>query len=147
MTHFDCGNIAAYYDGELDPAGTAEAAAHLAGCPACRAELAELKAVDAALASGGEPDISGRVMAAIRRRAAPPRPLFAGWWKVPAIALASCGLYVLFVETGLWPPGRASSLAALLSARGETEELRALLPGQSEKDASLLAMVLEGDVK
>jgi hypothetical protein len=86
-------------------------------------------------------------MAAVRAAAPERRPLLAGWWKVPAIALAACAVYALCVETGLWPPGNRT-LAAALSAGTETARARQLLfGGQRSDDANLLAMVLEGGSK
>ena len=48
MTHLDA-QLLAYLDGELSPAEIQAAEAHLAECPACRASLAELRALQSGL--------------------------------------------------------------------------------------------------
>lgn len=50
MTHLSPDQMSALADGALDPRARDEAERHLAGCPACRGAVAELRATDASLA-------------------------------------------------------------------------------------------------
>ena len=69
--------LQAYVDGDLKPEQTALLEAHLAGCDDCRADLARLQAVVAALETWplvDEPaETAARVMARVRPRSTPPR--------------------------------------------------------------------------
>lgn len=148
----NCGNIEAYLDGELSPRETLETAGHLASCRECREALAELQALDSMLAQGpdaGPKSICGSVMARVRTMLphAPRRNPFSGWWKVPALAFASCAVYAVCVETGLLPSG-AASLHTALRAQKETGRVYSMLFGINvTNNENLLAMVLEGDEK
>ena len=148
----DCDKTETCYDGELAGAEAVAAAAHTSACPACGARIAELQAVDKALdparAMAGA-DVSRAVMARIAelpaRAAAHP---FAGWWKVPAFALASCAVYALCAEAGLLPGYSAASLAAALRAERETAHFSSMMFGTSRAGrGEMLAMVLEGGKK
>jgi anti-sigma factor RsiW len=85
--------LESYLDGELDRAGVDELESHLAGCPACRAELAALEALRGALRAlpraHAPADLRARLAAVDglpameARRAAPAAP----WWKLAAAVL------------------------------------------------------------
>lgn len=138
-------DLQAFHDGELPPAGRREAEAHIAACGACRAGLESLRALDALLMRREVfRDIRGPVMARaemIRPQAAPLR----GWWKLPAMALASVAVYALCVETGMLPD-RGHALAAAVTAQRETQKLSAMMFGRSAGGREeMLAMLLEGE--
>ncbi len=92
----------------LDQLGTADRAridAHLAGCPACRAELADLRPVVAALADFGLPedrepvvpvDLRSDVLSAVRGRRAARRLRRIG------AAVAVAGLAAAAYAVGMW---------------------------------------------
>lgn len=147
-----CKELEAYHDGELPPAEEAVMEAHLRGCAACAEKLAGLRALDRLLAPPAElagRDISAAVLARLPASAGPEllSRTLRGWWKVPAMALASCAAYALCVETGLLP-SYTYSLTSVLAAQSEAAKLSAFVFGGSRSDnAQLLAMVLEGDVK
>jgi len=146
-----CSELEAFHDGELTREEILSATAHMDGCPACRTGLAGLRALDELLRPcAASADISSAVMT--RVAALDPGPAqcgrsLAGWWKVPALALASCAIYVLCSETGLLP-ARRSQLPAALSADKEALKLSTLLFGRPENDREqLLAMLFEGGEK
>lgn len=62
--------LAAYVDGELTPPQRAEVDAHLASCPRCQQELAELKALAAGLAALPKRQPAPQFLADIRRKIA-----------------------------------------------------------------------------
>ena len=145
-----CKELEAYHDGELPPAERALMEAHLHGCGACAERLAGLRALDRFLAMPTETsarDISAAVLK--RLPAAAESELrsrsLRGWWKVPALALASCAAYALCVETGLLPSSNYS-LTSTLAAQSEAGKLSALIFGRNQSGSEqLLAMVLEGN--
>jgi anti-sigma factor RsiW len=120
------GELEAYVDGELSRERTALLEQHLAGCEGCRAELARLGAVVAALESWplvAEPaELTARVMAQVRPRpgvspsaplpstmlgtgrtgagGSPVLPGFRIHWSDLAISLAGASL--VFAATLLW---------------------------------------------
>ena len=81
---FDKGLIAAYYDGEADPAERAEVERHVASCPECARDLADMKELTGRLKSLGRAAAPATLAPAVAkeigvRRAAPsPRP----WMKL-----------------------------------------------------------------
>ena len=146
-----CAKLEVFYDGELPPAGARAAAAHIDTCPSCRGELSRLRALEKILKPHiPAPDISAAVIARIATldAGATRRKLtFVGWWKVPALALVSCAIYALCVETGLLPASQSPLLAAV-AAQKEAEKLSIMLFGGRETDSEqLLAMLLEGGKK
>ncbi|MBA5639153.1 anti-sigma factor [Duganella sp. LX20W] len=65
--------MAAWLDGELDPAGALQLESHLAGCAACRAALAQLKALRSAVAQeatrhAAPPHLRQRISAALQQQ-------------------------------------------------------------------------------
>jgi anti-sigma factor RsiW len=129
--------LEAYVDGELSPERTALLEQHLAGCEGCRAELARLQAVVAALESWPlvtEPaELTARVMAQVRPRpgvspsaplpstmlgtgrtgagGSPVLPGFRIHWSDLAISLAGASL--VFAATLLWRYLTSTNLAYL----------------------------------
>lgn len=145
-----CGQLEAFHDGELPQAERLSMEEHVRNCPDCREELADLRAMDNLLVPRGmQCDITGAVMNRVAELvSARPRSalsILAGWWKVPALALASCAVYALCVETGLLP-GRQSQLVSALSAYNSSQKISAMLyGGQKAGDEQLLALLIEGD--
>jgi anti-sigma-K factor RskA len=128
---------AAYLLGALAPEEAAGYEAHLAACPACRAEVEDLRPAAAALPASAvlapvPAAVGTRVMAEVRREAglldagrAPARPASRrrAWWRwpTPALALAALliGLAVGLGAAGVIGPGEKTvELAATGSARG-----------------------------
>ena len=70
---------------------------------------------------------------------------FAGWWKVPALTLASCAVYVRCVETSLLPQPTSEPPAAASSSAGVVTLSTILSDGQEPSEGHLLTMILEGD--
>lgn len=139
--------LQAFHDGELSPAAAGAVKAHIASCPACREELKALRSLDVLL-KRKEPfsDISSAVMERVGAAAPAAGPL-GGWWKLPAMALASIAIYAFCVESGLLPE-RAHALTAAVAAQREAGKASALLFGGSAgSKEELLAMLLEGDNK
>jgi anti-sigma factor RsiW len=147
--------LEAYVDGELSPERTVLLEQHLAGCEGCRAELARLQAVVAALESWplvAEPaQLTARVMAHVRPRpgvspsaplpstmlgtgrtgagGSPVLPGFRIHWSDLAISLAGASL--VFAATLLWRYLTSTDLAYLyrtqMSLRLEMLRLEMLL--------------------
>jgi hypothetical protein len=133
--------LEAYVDGELSQERTALLEQHLAGCEGCRAELARLQAVVAALESWplvAEPaELTARVMARVRTRPgvspsaslpstmlgtgrtgvgdSPVLPGFRIHWSDLAISLAGASL--VFAVTLLWRYLTSTDLAYLYRAQ------------------------------
>lgn len=121
--------LEAYVDGELSPERTALLEQHLAGCEGCRAELARLQAVVAALESWplvAEPaQLTARVIAQVRQRpgvspsatlragagGSPVLPGFRIHWSDLAISLAGASL--VFAAALLWRYLTSTDLAYL----------------------------------
>ncbi len=109
--------LQAYADGELSPERAALLEQHLTGCDGCRAELARLQAVVAALETWplvAEPvQLTAHVMARVRPR--PALPAFRLRWSDFAISLAGAGLAFAAVLT--WHYLASTSLAHLYHAQ------------------------------
>jgi len=152
MTHDEIKkNLSAYHDGELPFLEMLAVKTHLAICPECYLELSQLRDLDALFAPSSavtERAFETAVMARIMNDApeADARAVYAGWWKVPALALASCAVYAVCVETGLLPSGY--DLASALAAQSEAQKLSSVLFGNSRGgNEQMLAMLLDGDKK
>ena len=139
--------LEAYVDGELSSERTALLERHFAGCEGCRAELARLQAVVAALETwplATEPaELTGRIMARVRPRPevgaayAEPRqrveplalPGFRIHWSDLAISLAGASL--VFAAALLWRCLTSTDLAYLyriqMSLRLEMLRLEVML--------------------
>jgi anti-sigma factor RsiW len=96
-------NLSAWMDGEVPEGLRQRLADHLAGCPACRAELVALERLDAALAGLEVPvpqGLASRVSRGLPRPASP--------W-VQSLALAVCLALGIFLGSSLtgtlypWP--------------------------------------------
>ena len=114
-----------YLDGEMDAEETGAFEEHLAGCPACRHELAEMRALFAALGglADAPPDaaFAGDVMAGLPRRRMPAaaRQLVAlqAVASVVLLALAYPTLAAGYEWVGTWfAPGRLGMLFEEMAA-------------------------------
>lgn len=109
--------LQAYVDGESSPERAALLERHLADCDGCRAELARLQVVVAALETWplvAEPaQLTARVMARVRPR--PALPAFRLRWSDFAISLAGAGL--VFGAMLAWRHLASTSLAHLYHAQ------------------------------
>ena len=109
--------LEAYVDRELSPEQAALLEQHVADCAGCRAELARLQAVTAALETWplvAEPaQLAARVMARVRpdlaAQAYPTAPRFRIYWSDLAISLAGAGLAAAIALAGYYlaPAGLA----------------------------------------
>jgi anti-sigma factor RsiW len=97
-------NLSAWLDGEVPEGLHRRLADHLAGCPACRAELEVLERLDAALGGLEVPGPQGLAAKVIRRL---PRPVASPW--IQSLALAVCLALGIFLGSSLsgalypWP--------------------------------------------
>ncbi|HBA60517.1 MAG TPA: hypothetical protein DCZ92_06815 [Elusimicrobia bacterium] len=153
MTHDEIKkNLSAYHDGELPFLEMLAVKTHLAVCAECFSELSRLRDLDALLTPAPavtEQGFEAAVMARIidHDPETDARALYTGWWKVPALALASCAGYAVCVETGLLPAGY-DPLASALAAQSEAQKLSSVLFGNSRAGSEqMLAMLLDGDKK
>ena len=109
--------LQAYADGELSPERAALLEQHLTGCDGCRAELARLQVVVAALETWplvAEPvQLTAHVMARVRPR--PALPAFRLRWSDFAISLAGAGLALAAVLA--WHYLASTSLSHLYHAQ------------------------------
>lgn len=93
--------LAAWRDGALSPAEATRVAAHVPGCPGCRAELATYETLDAALRRYRAPEPDARLWNAVRGRmngglrsrprGTPPRRLIGGLGALAAVVLLALG--------------------------------------------------------
>jgi anti-sigma factor RsiW len=93
--------LSAWLDGEVPEGLRQPLADHLAGCPACQAELSILKRLDAALAGLEVPVPQGLAAKVVRRLPQPASP-----WR-QSLALAVClalGIYLGSSLTGTFYP-------------------------------------------
>jgi anti-sigma factor RsiW len=100
-------HLSAWLDGEVPEGLHQRLADHLAGCPACRAELEILERLDAAL-GGLEVPVPQGLAAKVSRRL--PRPAASPW--VQSLALAVClalGIFLGSSITGSLYPVTAST--------------------------------------
>lgn len=96
-------HLSAWLDREVPEELRPRLAEHLAACPACRAELAALERLDAALAGLEAPEPRRDLAAGVLRRLPRPTPL---WFR--SLALAACLLLGIFLGgslTGTLYPG------------------------------------------
>jgi len=113
--------LSAYLDGEIDARRRAAVEAHLAGCDACRQELAALRGVSACLqawpAPETNPELSARFAEQLAARQSAARHPFAWPWARVAWAggLAACLVLGVFIyrheNTPRRPPINAHPLA------------------------------------
>lgn len=75
--------LSAWLDGELSEEGRAQVAAHLESCAACRRELAQLTALNAALAELAAPPVPLGLAERVLARVQPSRRF---WWQNLALA-------------------------------------------------------------
>jgi len=153
-------DLTALLDGALDGARRAEAEAHLAGCPACRAErdrLAGALARLAALPPPAEPSpwFETRLEARLaEQEAARPAGLLsrlAAWrWRLalPAAALGAVAALALFtVRHQRAARAEALALAAQLELLEDLEAAASAGDVESAEDAAVVASLDELDLK
>lgn len=107
MKHEECRELLGeWIDGALSAAKSAEAAAHVESCAACREDAARLRRLGPALFRAPAPAdprsteaFVARVMARVEEDSVPAWERFAGRWLTPALGLALCGLAAF-----LWLP-------------------------------------------
>lgn len=106
-------NLANYADGGVPPDERNAVEAHLRGCPACRAALAEVDPVAAVLVQSQSPPIppgfADRVMAHARYRITRPRGTWSPvqWWRTASAPMRGAAAAVLVVGfLGGWMMGR-----------------------------------------
>lgn len=146
-----CKDLEAYHDGELPPAARRLMLEHVKTCTACAAELAELRALDKMLTArfSESPDITGAVLSRLPKTAPqlPAGYFWQGWWKVPAMALASCALTLVLLESGLIPYN-SYMLTAAIKGQSEALKLTGFLFGKPQvADDKLLALMFDGGEK
>ena len=154
MTHDEIINkLSAFHDKELQRGEMAHIRAHLAKCAGCSLEISRLRALDGILTphtARADRKFAIDVMERITRLRGLQtirRPIYAEWWKVPALALTSCAAYILCVETGLLPSG-PYSLASTLAAQSDASKASSVLFGGSHGGSGqMLALLLDGDKK
>ncbi|HCC48014.1 MAG TPA: hypothetical protein DEQ38_07875 [Elusimicrobia bacterium] len=106
-------NLSAYYDGELPPQERAALEAHLANCPECRAELAQLGAVSKMVKTHGLEPVPPALKEAVLGAPRPaPRP-----WLKPVLALSTAAAGVLIMLHLTKTPDEVLSPALGFSAR------------------------------
>lgn len=129
MEHNICReNLSAYYDGELPPQERAALEAHLAGCPECRAELAQLGAVSKMVKTHGLEPVPTALKEAVLGAPRPaPRP-----WLKPVLALSTAAAGVLVVMNLTKTPDEVLSPDLGFSARQQSP--MAMSAPESEAD-------------
>ena len=127
--------IAAWFDGELDPAGIARAEAHVAACPVCQQRLSELTELRTAVCAQPYDRAPAALRAAIEHLSvettAPPRwHWLRRWWQgFGALAYwvgAASGIAAAALAAFIWTAGADQDQLADMVA---SAHLRALLPG------------------
>jgi len=150
--------------GELSDGEKAELQAHLDGCVGCRKELELLskswQALDnfkvPALSLEFEDSLMSRIRAGRRKEedaffgfdlfglSANARAALSGWWKVPALTLASCAVYVLSIETGLMPSRQYYPSAAARVQSAPNPIFAMLSEGQRTGGPGYVLALVEG---
>jgi anti-sigma factor RsiW len=144
--------LGAYLDGELADSRRQECEGHLAGCPACRAVLDELKELAPVLRTLGAPPVpdglSARILATAcdRQRSLLPAVVRAwidemraiSWLDGSLTAASLCAVIVIggFMGWTSHAPGEAAEMAAY-EARPEIFDTFGALPGASIEAATL----------
>ena len=123
--HLPIETLADYAECRLTPDDAARAAAHLAGCPACQADVAWLRQIIVLIGSDDWEDAPSALTRQIVRsfRPAPsPFALWAAWLRRPPIRLAAAFVVLLLLLSGYWllrPPAR--KLATITAQQGLVE--------------------------
>jgi hypothetical protein len=114
-THLSVEQVQGYLDGELSGVEYADAAAHLAACAECRAEVAAVRRLFLALDElVPAPDL----VPAVRARLASERPVTVWQWLAPALQAAAVVALLLWAATrppAYWP-GAAETLRSTLQS-------------------------------
>jgi anti-sigma factor RsiW len=154
MDHAKCKeNLSAYLDGELPEVERGLVEAHLAGCPDCRAELGQLKAVSGLVkAHAMEP-----VPASLKRAVLAPAKKSSMPWLKPVLALsaAAAALLVVFnlnrTPEATYSPGFGSRATLdmplkSLAPAGEADRLEQAAPA-APAAANYAGLAAEADKK
>lgn len=146
--------LSAYLDGELTPPQRAEVEAHLASCPRCREEVAELKTLAAGVAALPKLEPAPQFLAEVRRKIArgdKPEPktwrdyLFRPvWLKVPLEAAALIVIAALVQR--LQEPMPANEISNARMARVKNELRSAATGDKSEGEVRRKAFADNGGV-
>src|SRR5438876_8280642 len=109
--------VSAQLDGELDGPESAIAAAHLAGCVSCRADVLRWSATETSIATLPPARPSARVDAAIAALGRQPagRVLPRLTWPVPAFAAATALVLLLVLTLSIGPAGPVAPSVALVA--------------------------------
>lgn len=108
-------------DNELDAAAQRHADAHLAGCPQCRATLAELDGLGQGLRALASPELPAELQARLQRPFAP--PVRSGWARHWAQGIGAAASILLGLLLGYALPGQppgSSPRHDLLAVLGST---------------------------
>lgn len=109
-------NLSAYLDGELRPEEKAQLEAHLAGCPDCRAELGQLRAVSGLVKAQAMEPVPPALKKAVLDGRAPARP-----WLKPVLVFSTAAA-ALLVVFNLTKPGEESLSRQNFAQRASMEE-------------------------
>ena len=147
MNHMDCKQArelgADSASGALEPSAKAELAAHLAGCEACRKDTELLSKAWQALDKYVAPELGEEFVDSLMEKIKAGQEAagvgFSGWWKVPALTLASCAIYLVCSETGLTPSRNYTA-----QAHGGAVSFSALLSGDQDSGGGNLLTLVEG---
>jgi|SRR5579859_969304 len=116
--------LAAYAADALDQAESDQIRAHLAGCPACQAELTSLRVVTDRLANLAprrqpQPRLRQRVLAVVERAAQPPR----GAPRLAFVRWAWAGLTAVLLVGQVWLAASLLSLRAQLNLAWQVQTI------------------------
>ena len=109
----DTGALSALLDARLDAAGAAALETHVGACDACRARLAELRAVRDSLRAipATEARRSFRLRAADVERAAPVTATGGFAWALPLVSAAAAVAFVILVGAAVYANSGGSSVS------------------------------------
>lgn len=140
-----------YLTGGLETGKKAEFEEHLNACAACKGELELFSRTWELMDAYKTPELSGDFTPSLMRRiraegsAEEPENGLGQWWKVPAMTLASCAIYLLCVETAILPSrdGAPNSPAT----EGSVTLADMLKEGRDSGGLDLLELVAKGGGK
>ncbi len=154
-----------YLSDDLNDAEKAEFLGHLKACDYCDKEMSLLSKSWQTLSLYAPPELGDEfvdsLMAKIRAGRAKKqswifrfiplgfsqntRAALSGWWKVPALTLASCAIYLVCIETGFMPSRQFAPAAISASQDGAGTISSMLSDGQETGGGGhLLTIICEG---